>query len=176
MEYRVLGPVEVLREGIPLALGGPKQRALLALLIVHANRAVSAERLADELWGVAAPGDPAAVVQVYVSNLRKVLEPDRAANAAPEVIFTKKPGYMVRVDPDSVDALRFERLASAARRSFAAHHLAKGAGLMREALDLWRGTPLLDVPDHPFVPAQTAPFEARLTAIEGPVRRADGLG
>ena len=97
MEFRLLGPVEVVRDQRPLALGGPKQRAVLAMLVTRANQVVSATSLADLLWGYVAPADPGAVLQVYVSNLRKLLEPERAAAAPPRILITKPPGYLLQV-------------------------------------------------------------------------------
>src|SRR6476619_15585 len=102
MEYRVLGPLEVREGDRPLALGGTKQRALLALLILNANHVVSVERLIDELWGESPPETAVTSVRVYVSRLRKLL-PE-------ESLITRPPGYMLEVEPQNVDLIRFERL------------------------------------------------------------------
>src|SRR5438034_7569242 len=90
MEFRLLGPLEVLREGGPLRVGGPKQRALLALLLLHANEALSRERLIDGLWGERPPATAAKALQVYVSQLRKLLEPERP-------LETTASGYLFRL-------------------------------------------------------------------------------
>jgi DNA-binding SARP family transcriptional activator len=109
MEYRVLGPLEVRDGEHSLALGGAKQRALLALLLVNANHVVSRNRLVDELWGESPPQTAVTMVQVYVSRLRKLLPPD--------VLRTQSPGYILEVDSEEVDLLRFERLLAEARHA-----------------------------------------------------------
>ena len=112
MEYRVLGPLEVLDTGAPLPLGGVKQRALLALLILNANHVVPRERLIEELWGDQAPETAVKSVQVYVSQLRKLL-PDGS-------LVTRAPGYMLEVEAEAVDLIRFERLVREGRSALAA--------------------------------------------------------
>src|SRR5881397_741188 len=104
MEYRVLGPLEALGSAGPLPLGGAKQRAVLALLLLNANRVVSRERLIDELWGDDPPETAVASVQVYVSRLRKLL--------GSETLVTRPPGYVLLAEPESVDLQRFERLVA----------------------------------------------------------------
>jgi len=167
MEFRLLGPVEVVREHRPVALGGPKQRSILAMLVTHANEVVSADRLADVLWGEAPPADPGSVIQVYVSNLRKLLEPTRPASAPPQVLLTKRPGYLLQVEPHRVDALRFGALVAEARRARATLAPAQAAELLRQALGLWRGRALADVADHPLFQAHVLRLEdAHLGAVE----------
>ena len=107
MEFRILGPLEVRVDGDAVALGGRRPRALLAVLLLHANEVVPAERLVDELWGEDTPERAAAALRVNVSRLRKVLRPD--------VLTTRSPGYLVRVGPDELDLHRFERLADEGR-------------------------------------------------------------
>ena len=109
MEFQVLGPLEVRGNGGRLALGPAKQRAVLAILLVHANEVVSADRLIEELWPEP-PNTAANALQVYVFKLRKALEPKRASGAPGERIVTRAPGYVLRVEPDELDADRFERL------------------------------------------------------------------
>src|SRR5215218_597418 len=95
VQFRILGPLEVLDDhGRPLALGGAKQRALLAVLLLHAGQVVSADRLIDELWGEDPPDTARSVVQVYVANLRKVLEPARLKRTASSLLKTQPPGYL----------------------------------------------------------------------------------
>ena len=167
MEFRLLGPVEVVREERPVVLGGPKQRAILAMLATHANEVVSGDRLAELLWRDAPPADPGSVIHVYVSNLRKLLEPHRPAAAAPQVLLTRRPGYLLAVDPDRVDALRFAALVADARRARAANAPAQAADILRQALGLWRGRALADVADHPLFESHVVRLEdARLGAIE----------
>src|SRR3954470_17516158 len=107
IEYRVLGPLEVREGDRPLPLGGAKQRALLALLILNANRVVSRERLIDELWGDEPPETGVTSIQGYVSRLRKLLPP--------ETLVTRAPGYLLSAERDDIDLFRFERLVEAGR-------------------------------------------------------------
>ena len=111
MEFRVLGPLEVSHDGRVLALGGPKQRALLAILLVRANQIVSADALIDELWGERPPESATNMVQGYVSRLRKLL-----SNSDGDVIVQVSGGYVLRVEADRVDSHRFERLLREATR------------------------------------------------------------
>src|SRR4029077_12904971 len=106
MEFRVLGPLEVVDGDRHIELGAPQQRSLLAVLVIHANEVVSVDRLMDALWGERPPESAAAVVQVYVSNLRKVLEPNRAPKASADVLSTARPGYVLRVADGSLDVDR----------------------------------------------------------------------
>jgi DNA-binding SARP family transcriptional activator len=149
MDVRVLGPVEASVNGRPIALGGGKPRALLALLALNAGSAVSPARLIEGLWGEQPPATASKLVQVYVSQLRKAL----AASGDGAEIVTRRHGYELRVGAGTVDAERFERL------------LARGAP--REALGLWRGPPLDDVADEPFAGAEIRRLEElRLAALE----------
>jgi DNA-binding SARP family transcriptional activator len=104
----------------PLVLGGAKQRALLAVLLLHAGQVVSADRLIDELWGEDPPERARSVLQVYVANLRKVLEPDRPKRTASSLLKTQPPGYLLDLGPDELDLLRLERLAAEGRTALAA--------------------------------------------------------
>src|SRR5919199_5289512 len=130
-EFRLLGPLEVRGADGPVQLGGPKQRALLALLLVDAGRAVSTDRLIDALWGEHPPRTAATSLQNFVSQLRKLLGPD--------VLVTKPPGYALTVQPDAIDAGRFERLLAEARSE---RDPAARARLLAQALALWRGPPV----------------------------------
>jgi DNA-binding SARP family transcriptional activator len=156
VDFRILGPLEVIAGGRSLPLGGAKQRALLALLLLHANEVVSTDRLLDDLWGDEPPGSGATALRVRVSQLRKALDPG-------DVLVTRAPGYMLRVGPDQLDLFRFERLvgeADGAEPSLA------GAAL-REALQLWRGPALADVAYEPFAQAPIRRLEElRLVALE----------
>jgi DNA-binding SARP family transcriptional activator/streptogramin lyase len=133
MQFRILGPLEVEAEGRVLKLGGAKPRGLLALLLLHANEAVSRDRLMSELWGDDPPETAATAIQVHVSQLRKVLGPD--------VIVTKPPGYLIRTRDGELDLERFEQAVARARTAEAT----EAAELLREALLLWRGHPLADL-------------------------------
>src|SRR3954454_4334179 len=113
MEFRILGPLEVLDEGRVIVLGGSKQRALLALLLLHANETLTPDRLIDELWGEHPPATAAKTLQAHVSRLRRALGDDGA-------IATRAPGYELKLDPGCLDADRFERLVGEGRSALAA--------------------------------------------------------
>jgi DNA-binding SARP family transcriptional activator len=156
LEFRILGPLEVVAEGRALALGGSRQRTLLALLLTRANEVVSADRLIDELWGGRPPKSAANALHYHVSHLRKALAPS-------EAILTQDPGYVIRVGANELDLLRFERLVDEAR-----HGPPDVAGeLLREALALWRGPALADLADEAFAQAEILRLEElRLGALE----------
>lgn len=134
IEYRILGSLEALRDGQRLALGGAKQRALLAILLVNANRVVTTDFLVEALWPDKAPGKPLTAIQGYVSALRKVLGKD--------VIVTEPAGYRLPLESDQLDAFRFETLAHKGRHTEAGPLIA--ASCFAEALSLFRGTSLAD--------------------------------
>ena len=164
MDFRILGPLEALDEGRDVALAGSKRRALLALLLVHANETVSIERLIDELWGESPPATAARTVQAHVSRLRKALA---AGNDADGLIVTRERGYQLRLDPERLDALRFERLLTEGRSELAAGHPARAATAFDAALSLWRGAPLAGLENEPFVRREVARLEdLRLAALE----------
>jgi DNA-binding SARP family transcriptional activator len=133
MDFRLLGPLEVLEHDRPLALGGGRQRSLLAVLLLHANEVVSNDRLIDALWGQTPPPTAAKTVQVYVSRLRKELGEGR--------LVTRAPGYLLTVERSELDLRRFEQLVGEARGA----EPADAAALLRRALALWRGTALADL-------------------------------
>ncbi len=167
LEFRILGPVEVLADGRPLPLGGAKQRALLAILLLHANEVVSSDRLIDELWGDVPPETVAQGLRVYVSQLRKVLEPDHLPGAGNEVLVTRAPGYVIQLGPDQLDLHRFERLLAEAREALAAGDPTRSSAKLRDALALWRGPPLADLANESSAQTEIARLEElRLTALE----------
>ena len=154
MEFRILGPLEVVDRGRVVPLGGSRQRALLALLLTRANEVVSADRLIDELWPEP-PQNAANALQYHVSQLRKALGSDSIA--------TRAPGYVLEVGPNALDLLRFERLVADAERAAPA----EAAELLREALALWRGPALADVADEPFAQVEVPRLEElRVRALE----------
>ena len=160
MEFRILGPLEVLDEGRGLSLGGSKQRALLALLLTHANETLSTERLIDELWGERPPATAAKTVQVHVSRLRKAL-------AADDIVLTRDYGYELRVAPERVDAHRFEGLVAEARDAMSSEDPERALELLERALALWRGQPLADLTDEPFAQRERGRLEdVRVGALE----------
>ena len=156
MEFRILGPLEIVQQGRQLELGGARQRALLTLLLTRANEVVATDRLIYELWGDRAPKTAGNALQYHVSRLRKLLAPSQA-------IVTKEPGYLIRVGPDELDLLRFERLVEEAQRS----PPGAAARLLREALALWRGPALADVSQESFAHTEILRLEElRLVALE----------
>jgi predicted ATPase/DNA-binding SARP family transcriptional activator len=164
LAFGLLGPLTVTVDGRPVELSGTRTRALLALLLVQANRVVSADRLIDDLWaGEPTPG-ATATLQGYVSELRKALA---TALGGPAPVDTRRPGYMVRVDPEQLDVLRFERLVE---RAHVASQNGDGedvADTLREALALWRGPALADFADEPFArPVAAKLEETRLWALD----------
>jgi DNA-binding SARP family transcriptional activator len=161
MRFLILGPLEVRGEQGAVALGGTKLRGLLAVLLLHANTPVSAERLALALWGEDAPDGVTKTVQVTVWRLRKALG-DRV------VIATTPAGYCLEMQPDALDATRFERLAEDGSRALAGGRPEQAGAVLREALSLWRGPALADLAFEPFAAAEiTRLEEQRLAALEG---------
>jgi DNA-binding SARP family transcriptional activator len=156
VEFRILGPLEVVEGGRPLTLGGPRQRALLAILLTRANEFVSGDRLIDELWGARPPRNATNALQYHVSRLRKTLGPSDA-------IVTRGPGYLIRVAPHELDLLRFEQLVEEATQAPAA----QAARLLRDALSLWRGPALGDLASESLAQAEILRLEElRLAALE----------
>ena len=169
MEFRVLGPLEVHEGGRSLPIGRGKERALLALLLLHANEVVSKDRLIDALWGETPPPTAPTALQVSVSKLRKTLGPAR--------IVTRAPGYSLELQPDELDLRRFERLASEGASALAAGNAERAAGLLREALSLWRGPVLADLAYEPFVQAEVLRLEElRLATLEQRIEADLALG
>lgn len=175
MEFRVLGPLEVVDAGRSLPLGGTKQRSVLAMLLLEAGRVVSVDRLVEGVWGDGAHDRAVATLQVYVSNLRKLVEPDRGG--VPQVLVSQRPGYRLQVDRDQLDLARFEALAAEARRDAAELRPAEAVARLDEALALWRGQALADVAFEPFASAEVARLEeARTVALEDRLDAALVLG
>ena len=161
MDFRILGPLEVLDEGREVALGGSKQRALLAVLVLHANETLSTDRLIEELWGEHPPATAAKTVQVHVSRLRKALA------SGGDLIVTREHGYRLELDPDRLDAHRFERLLAQARDELAADRPRPAAAALDEGLALWRGEPLADLAYEPFAQREVARLaDLRVAALE----------
>ena len=155
LEFRILGPVEVTDDGAPLQLGGQKQRALLALLLLNPNRVVSTDRIMDALWGEQLPRTAATSLQNFVSQLRKLLGSD--------VLVTKPPGYQLRVAADQLDLEKFVHLVEESRGEPAAERTTT----LRRALALWRGPPLADLGFEAFAQSEIARLEElRLAALE----------
>src|SRR3954469_24685427 len=159
MDFRILGHLEVSDEGHPVRLGGSKQRALLALLLLHANQPVSVDTLADELWGDDPHESAAKNIQVQISRLRRALEGERPHGpngAGSSVVLTRPHSYLIRVEPEQLDLQRFERLLEEGTKALAAEGPLAAEAKLREALELWRGPPLADFSFDSFAQAEIA--------------------
>jgi DNA-binding SARP family transcriptional activator/predicted negative regulator of RcsB-dependent stress response len=167
VQYDILGPLQVRDAGRPLALGRPKQRAVLAILLLSAGTVVSLDRLVEELWGPQSPPQALASVQAYVSHLRRLLEPQRAPGDPATVIVNQAPGYRITVAPGDLDAARFEALARSGHDLLQQGEAPRAAETLEAALGLWRGPVLADLADAPFAQAERARLDdLRLTALE----------
>jgi DNA-binding SARP family transcriptional activator len=176
MEFCILGPLEVLDDGRPIALGGRRQRALLALLVIHANETLAIERLIDELWGERPPATAAKTLQVHISRLRKTLGPTRSDRDS-GMLVTREPGYELRVDSERIDSHRFERLIAGGRRELLARHPEHALSLLGEALSLWRGSPLAEFAYERFAHGETGRLdELRVGAVEELIEAKLALG
>jgi DNA-binding SARP family transcriptional activator len=137
IEFRILGPLELSADGRVLRLGSPKQRALLALLLVHANETLSRDRLIEELWAEAAPASVESAFHVYLSRLRRLLE----SSGCGALLVRQAHGYRLRVEPEQLDATRFQALVGEGSEALATGE----ADRLRQALALWRGPALADL-------------------------------
>src|SRR5690349_2344754 len=156
MEFRILGPLEVVDGGRKIALDRRRLRALLAFLLLHANELISSDRLIDEVWGPDPPKTAGASLQNYVSRLRKAIGAD--------AVVSQPPGYVLRVDPVQFDLARFERLSAEGRGAPEARERAEK---LRAALALWRGPALDDLAFEPFARDEVGRLEeARLAVLE----------
>ena len=159
MEFRILGPLEVWHEGRPVQIGGAKERALLAFLLLHAGEPVSVDRLIDELWGDSPPATARKSVQVRVAGLRRVVRGD--------VLLTRGDAYVVRLKRNQLDLHRFEQLLSDGDHALAAGDPSAAVATLHEALALWRGPALADFAYESFAQAAIARLEElRVHALE----------
>jgi predicted ATPase/DNA-binding SARP family transcriptional activator len=170
IDFRVLGPVEAVRNGSALPLGGPRQRALLALLLVEAGKSVSADRLADELWQGRPPASASGTLQSYVSRLRAALRPEVALSSA-------RSGYTLEVAGEQIDAVRFERLVAAGRETLSGGAVARAVERLQSALALWRGSPFAGVGEVARLVEEANRLEQlRLLALEARIEAELQLG
>ena len=166
-EFGILGPLEVLRSGRAVPLGGPRQRAVLAMLLLEANRVVSMDRLAEDVWAGHPPEGWATTLQTYVFHLRRALEPDRLQGVAGDIVVTRGRGYLLRVDREHLDAALFQDGFTAGRAALQAGRYGEAAETLRRALDLWRSPVLADLADYAFTrPEAVRLEELRLAALE----------
>jgi YVTN family beta-propeller protein len=174
LEFRILGPFEVLADGRPLSLGPGKERALLAVLLLYRNERVSTERLIDLVWDESPPESAPKMIQIYVSRLRRTLAD---AGGRDQRLVTQTTGYRLRVEPAEFDLDRFERVCGEGRKALAAGDATLAAATLREALSLWRGPPLADVPAGHFLDQERGRLEElRLGALEEKVEAELALG
>jgi predicted ATPase/DNA-binding SARP family transcriptional activator/Tfp pilus assembly protein PilF len=176
MEFRILGPLDVRDGSRPLALGGEKQRAVLAILLLRRNQVVSADRLIDELWGESPPPGARRTLRAYVSKLRRAMAPSGAAaaigsdskrNPGDGVLLTRGHGYVLEIAPGELDLHAFERLVREGRQAAETGNPCQAALLLREADSLWRGRPLADLEFEPFARVEVRRLEdLRLAALE----------
>ncbi|WP_410567364.1 BTAD domain-containing putative transcriptional regulator [Amycolatopsis sp. cmx-4-61] len=172
MGLRLLGPVELVLDGRSLDLGGPRQRVVLAVLGLNANRVVPVEQLIDAVWGTAPPSTARGQIQICISALRKLF----GDAGRPDAITTRPPGYVLRLGADEVDSLRFASLVADSREQAERGKPADAAALLREALELWRGPALADIPSDPVRRSATVLEEQRLAAVEARIRLDLALG
>jgi predicted ATPase/DNA-binding SARP family transcriptional activator len=177
MEFRILGPLQVYEGGAALSLAGERQRTLLAILLVNPNRVLSSDRLCDELWRGQPPETAPTALQGHVFELRRILEPDHVQGMPYRVVATERPGYVLRVAPDDLDAERFRQLVNEGRQALDRSSPRTAARVLRDALSLWRGPPLADLGFEPALQQEIAELEElRLTAIELQVEADLALG
>src|SRR4051794_32202800 len=163
MDFRLLGPVEALYDGATVALGGPKQRALLAILLLHANEALSNDRLIEMLWGEEVPETAASALRTYVTNLRRAL----VQSPAESRLVRRPAGYALEVAPGELDLDRFEQLTRSGTEALATGRWAEASAAFRAGLELWRGPPLADLTYEPFAQSALPRLEElRLAARE----------
>jgi len=171
--YRLLGPLEVTVDGTAVDLGGLKQRALLAILLLHANQPVHRDVLTDQLWDEHPPAGAEHAVNVYIWRLRKVLQ---AASGTPGVV-TRQGAYLLQAAEEQVDVALFERLADQGRRALSAEAHGRASAVLGEALALWRGAPLADFRFEPFAQAEIARLEElRASVVEDRIEADLALG
>src|SRR5829696_1241455 len=162
----MLGPLEVLDEGHRVALGGSKQRSLLALLLVHANETLGTDHLVDELWGERPPANAAKTVQMQISRLRKALAGE-PGDVAASPLMTRERGYELRIDPDRLDSQRFELLVGQGRDELAGGNPEGVVSTLERALSLWRGAALGELGYEPFAQREIARLDdLRVAALE----------
>jgi DNA-binding SARP family transcriptional activator len=162
---RVLGPLEAEVGGARADLGGPLQRAVLALLLMERGRVVSVDRMIDQLWRGEPPPRAIASLQAYVSNLRRILEPGRAPRAQARVLVSAPPGYALRLPEEAVDAWRFESLLAAARR-VAPGQPERARHDLGHALALWRGPAYAEFADEEWAAAEIARLTEQYLAAQ----------
>jgi len=173
----VLGPLRVFLDGTPVDPGPRMLRALLTVLAVDASRVVSVERLIDDLWGEQPPPAAIATLQSYVSQLRRILEPGRAARMPPSLLVTVDPGYVLRIEPAAVDLFRFQQLATEGSQALAVGDLVAADAALAAAVALWRGDALAEFAGEAWANRLTVRLrEALAVAVEDRVELSLAVG
>jgi DNA-binding SARP family transcriptional activator len=176
MDFRILGPLEVVDDGRERVIPAGKQRALLAILLLHANEVVSSDRLIEELWGERPPASAAKSLQVHVSRLRHALDGE-LGSGTDGVIVTRGGGYLIRVGAGELDRARFQRLVEEGRAALVEGAPERALELLREALELWRGPPLAEFAYDSFAQGEIARLEElHLGAVEHRIEAELALG
>ena len=172
MEFRLLGPLEVCSKGELIVLAGPKQRAILTILLLDANQVVPRSRLLADVWGEQAPGSEHSL-DVHISRLRKAL----ASGGEGDALTRRGRGYLLRVEEGALDLVRFEQRTAAGQQALAEGHPAAAVSLLDEGLSLWRGEPLAEFADQAFAAVELGQLkERRLAALEARVDAALAIG
>ncbi|MFD0817649.1 BTAD domain-containing putative transcriptional regulator, partial [Micromonospora zhanjiangensis] len=166
MRFEILGSLRAWRDGYELDLGPGKQRAVLAVLLLNPGRPVGTGQIIDAVWPDDPPANGPNVVQKYVAGLRRVLEPDRSPRTPGQLLTLTDAGYLLRIDPEAVDAERFERGVQRARAAFAAGRPAEAVAGFRAVLEMWRAEPLAGLSGSFFEATRVRLTEARATAVE----------
>lgn len=162
MKFYVLGPLEVVSSGGPVAIRGRRLRALLAILLLHATQVVSIERLIDEMWPENPPQSAVENIRTYICQLRSLLRLPYEQGS----LESHPGGYRLMADPEHLDLLRFSRLADAGRRTLQKGANASAIILLGEAMSLWRGSPLLELDLGPITRAKTVALEEQRWQIQ----------
>ncbi len=169
LEYRILGPLQILRDGVEVALSAPKVKAVALGLLLNPNEVISADQLIDALWGDHPPDSARKLVHVYVSQLRAALGAD--------AIETVAQGYRIQVAPMGLDAARFDRMRADGRGALTSGNAELAFALSRRALALWHGRALADVADEPYAAAEAARLdELRVECTEDELEAELALG
>src|SRR4051794_27224728 len=166
LRFEILGGIRALRGDQPVDLGPAKQRAVLAVLLLHAGRPVPTHQIVDAVWGDGPPENGANVVQKYVAGLRRVLEPQRSPRSPGELIALTDGGYVLRLEAGALDAERFQAGLTQASAERKAGQLAEAADTLRRALALWQGEALAGLTGAAFDSARSRLTDARATAWE----------